>query len=40
MIIKGDILDQKIKVKKSIFKFPTASLNSLLIKFYMVNTSR
>ena len=38
--IKGDILVQKIKVKKSIFKFPTASLNSLLIKLYMINTSK
>ena len=38
--IEGDILDQKIKVKKSIFKFPAASLISLLIKPYMTNTSK
>ena len=38
--IEGDILDQKIKVKKSIFKFPAASLISLLIKLYMTNTSK
>ena len=25
MVIRGDILDQKIKVKKSIFKLPTPS---------------
>ena len=39
-IIEGDILVQKIKVKKSIFRFLTASLNGLLIKFYMINTSK
>ena len=38
-VFEGDILDQKIKVEKSIFKFPTASILNLLSKLYMMNTS-
>ena len=39
-IIEGDVLVKKIKVKKTIFKFPTASINNPFIKFYMINTSK
>ena len=39
-IIEGDILVQKIKVIKSIFRFPTASLNGSLIKFYFIPISK
>ena len=36
--IKGDILVQKLKVKKSIFKFTTASLLNFLTKLYIIYT--
>ena len=39
-IFEGDILDQKIKVKKLIFKFPTASILSFLTNLYMIYTSK
>ena len=35
LIIKGDILVQKIKVKTSIFKFSTPLFNYLFIKVYI-----
>ena len=38
--VKGDILVQKIKVEKSIFKFQTSLLLSSLAKLYMIYTSK
>ena len=38
--IEGDILVQKIKVKKSIFMFPTSLLLSFLTKLDMIHTSK
>ena len=39
MIIKGDILVQKIKVKKSIFMFPDPSFHCLFTDDYINNIS-
>ena len=39
MIIKGDILVQKIKVKKSIFIFPDPSFHCLFTDLYINDIS-
>ena len=40
MIIKEDILVQKIKVKKAIFKFPTPSLSYFCTNLHVTYLSK
>ena len=40
MIIKGDILDQKIKDKKAIFNFPTPSIHYFCTNLHITYLSK